>query len=451
MDLKKNSCRLIASLFLAAALAFTGCGAKPSAGPSLPTEADAAPAGPPASSALQASGEAGAVSGTEALRLVTSDERSSSRKTTGNENGYYYVDRSSGINANLRYIDYATAQDIYLSSRPEANHLTSEDDSYISSVAGLGILFPVGDSLFLLRAGAPMYADQFGQDALAAVFRMELDGSNRQQIYTGGGDEILLSTAAADEKYLYLISQQIIGDEDSPEQYGHLLRVDQRTGEATELCRFSPNAFLIGAKDGLLVFHNIVNTEQEGAVSRSHEIFCYDIASGTLSTIQTWSKDPGTVALVSDGLLVTASPLARTVSVRALRAQEAAAEYPLPGSLPADFRHFLFSGCCDGRFWFWDYDSRAIHVLDLSTGEWSEIRLEYIDPTKNDPRPVEIYAQTASQFLVCRGQESVTRRFYDPESGTPYEVERVQPVFALIAKEDYWAGVPNYQNIRFND
>ena len=57
------------------------------------------------------------------------------------------------VNANLRYIDYATAQDIYLSSRPEANHLTPEDDSYIPSAAGLGIAFPVGDSLFLLRTG----------------------------------------------------------------------------------------------------------------------------------------------------------------------------------------------------------------------------------------------------------------------------------------------------------
>ena len=102
--------------------------------------------------------EAGVPSGAN-LRLVTSDENFSSRKTTGNENGYYYVDRSDSINANLRYIDYATAQDIYLSSRPEANHLAPEDDSYISSVAGLGVAFPVGDSLFLLRAGAPMYTD----------------------------------------------------------------------------------------------------------------------------------------------------------------------------------------------------------------------------------------------------------------------------------------------------
>lgn len=426
-------------------------------------------------SSLQAPGEGGTVSdagapGRTGLRLVTSDENFSSRKTTGNENGYYYVDRSAGVNANLRYIDYATAQDIYLSSRPEANHLTQEDDSYLSSVAGLGIAFPVGDSLFLLRTGEPLDADEIGRDALAAVFRMELDGTGRRQIYTGGGDEILLSTAAADEKDLYLIAQRTVEEEGVPTQYGYLLRIDQRTGETKELCQFSPSAFLIGAGDGLLVFHNIIDTRQENTISRTHEIFGYDVTSGTLSTIETWSQDPGTAAVVYDGMLITASPLARTVRVRALRAgeaaadeaadeaaadkaaaDEAAAEYPLPDSLPADFGRLSYASCRDGHFLFWDDSTQTTYALDLATGEWSGVALKYTDPVKDDPRPVEIYAETAAQFLVCRDRASVTRRFYDPDTGTPYEIERNQPVFALIAKEDYWAGVPNYQEIRFND
>lgn len=443
---------LLGAILLAAVFLFSSCGAAQTGG-----QAGSAPGGP-SLSAAQAPGEAhtapdAAVPQGAALRLVTSDENFSSRKTTGNENGYYYVDRSAGVNANLRYIDYATAQDIYLSSRPEANHLTLEDDSYLSSVAGLGITFPVGDSLFLLRAGAPMYADQFGRDALAAVFRMELDGTGRRQIYAGGGDEILLSTAAADDQYLYLISQQIAEDEDGPQQYGYLLRIDQRTGETKELCQFSPSAFLIGAGDGLLVFHNIIDTREENTVSRAHEIFVYDIASEALSTIETWSQDPGTAAVVYDGMLITASPLARTVRVRALREDEtgAAAEYPLPDSLPADFEHFRYVSCHDGHFLFWDYSTQTTYALDLATGEWSGVTLGYTDPIKDDPRPVEIYAETAAQFLVCRDQASVTRRFYDPDTGTPYEIERVQPVFALIAKEDYWASVPDYQEIYFND
>lgn len=432
---------LLGALFLLAACGAPQAGGQP-----------ASAAGAPASSAVQPSGEADTIpdaSEGEPLRLVTGDENFSSRKTTGNENGYYYVDQSDGINANLRYIDYATAQDIYLSSRPEANHLTPEDDSYISSVAGLGLAFPAGDSLFLLRAGAPMYADQFGQDALAAVFRMELDGSGRRQIYTGSGDEILLSGVAADDASLYLVSQRVQEDADSPMLCGYLVRIDQRTGEAEDLCQLSSSAFLIGAGDGLLVFHNIVDTEQEGVLSRAHEIFVYDVASGTLSTLQTWSKDLAAVVAVWDDRLITASPLSRTVSVRALRAEEAAAEYPLPDTVSADLQRFLFPSCHDGRFLFWDYLAQTIRVLNLSTGEWSDIALKYTDPVKDDPRPAEIYAETATHFLVCCDKKTVTRRYVDPDAGTVYEAERVQPIFALIAKEDYWAGVPNYTPVAF--
>ena len=100
--------------------------------------------------------------------------------------------------------------------------------------------------------------------------------------------------------------------------------------------------------------------------------------------------------------------------------------------------------------------SHEILVYDIASetprtaGTWSAVALEYMDPVKDDPRPVEIYAETATQFLVCRDQKSVTRRYFDPDTGTPYETERVQPVFALISKEDYWAGVPNYRDIYFN-
>lgn len=454
--MKRKSLFFLESILVGAALLFSACDAAPD------NDQTASAAGGPPLSAPQAAGGPNTGSGTdvsggENLRLVTSDENLSARKTTGNENGYYYVDRSDGVNANLRYIDYATAQDIYLSSRPEANHLTPEDDSYISSVAGLGIAFPVGDSLFLLRAGAPDYADRLGQDALAAVFRMELDGTGRRQLYLGAGDEVLFSTAAADDAYLYLISQRVEEDAETPALGAYLIRVDQRTGETKELCRLSSNTFftagvfLIGAGDGLLVFHNVIDTRQEDTVSRTHEILAYDVASGTLSTIETWPQDLGTAVVVYDGMLIMASPHSRTVRVRALRAEEAAAEYPLPDSLPADFGHFRYASCRDGHFLFWDHSAQTMHALDLATGEWSGVTLRYTDPVKDDPRPVEILSETATHFLVCRGQKSVTRRFFDPDDGIPYETERIQPVFALIPKEDYWADVPNYRDIHFND
>lgn len=60
------------------------------------------------------------------LRLVTSDEEYSTMGN-GNENGYYYIQQGEGISGNIKYIDYAGATDIYLSSNVTENRNSPED------------------------------------------------------------------------------------------------------------------------------------------------------------------------------------------------------------------------------------------------------------------------------------------------------------------------------------
>lgn len=388
-----------------------------------------------------------------ALHLVTSDIDYYPSKTAGNESGYYYIDRSGGISANLRYIDYATAQDIYLSSRPEANHLTPEDDSYISSVAGLGEVFPVEDSLFLLRAGASEYASQFGQDAMAAVFRMNLDGTDRKQIYFGKADEMLASTVAADDRYLYLISRRVEKIDGIPEQSGYLLRMDQQTGETTQLCRLSYNTWMIGATDGLLVFHNIEIDQDNKAnpFSMMNEILVYEITSEKLVVVQKWPSEENATTLVCQNKLITASFSTRTVVVREIASGKETANYPLLEGLAENQTTFWFASCYDEHFLFWDYAAEKLRVLDLSTGKWSDVALTYKDPDKMELRPVEIYAENATHFLVCYDKQSITRHFSEWGSEIIYETQRIQPCYAIISKENYWNGVPNYLPVTFNE
>ena len=133
---------LFPALAGAALLALAACGEK-SAAPSAALAAE-----PPAAQ-------------TQPLRLMTDDEEFTGR-TVGSADGYYYVDRGSGVAANLRYIDYATGQDVFLSSRPGGDHFSPEDESFLSSAAGSALACPAGDALYLVRTGAPGAAS--GQD-----------------------------------------------------------------------------------------------------------------------------------------------------------------------------------------------------------------------------------------------------------------------------------------------
>ena len=386
------------------------------------------------------------------LRFLTSAEDFTTQ-TVGTENGFYYIDRNQNLrvpNANLRYIDYATAQDIYLSARPEANHLTPEDDSYISSVAGQGEVFPDGNDLFLLRVGmGGASKEQLAPDLLPAVFRMNLDGTDRKQIYSGSASEMLTTAAAVDDTYLYLVSRRVEMVDGMPENRACLMQMDRVTGKTKDLCEIYSSARMIGAADGLLLFQQRSSESPEG-LNWNYEIFAYEPATGRLSVIQTWTQADQALAIVYQEHIITASLTAHTVTIRNVRTGEALAAWPLPDSLPEDISGFPFGSCYDGRFLFWDYAAEKLHVLNLTTGEWGDMRLSYIDPVKNDLRPVRIWAENSSHFLVCYDNQLVIRRYWNPDDGVPYEAECYAPCYALIPKEDYWNSEPNYQLVTFN-
>ena len=136
--------------------------------------------------------------------------------------------------------------------------------------------------------------------------------------------------------------------------------------------------------------------------------------------------------------------------VRDLSSEQNLVTYQFPDSVSEDLSGFWFETCRDGRYAFWDYSAEQLHVLNLSTGEWNSVTLTYDDPDKLELRPVEIYAENTTQFLVCYDKEIVERHYSNLE-GTISTLQRTQPCFALIDKEDYWNSIPNYQVIVFNE
>lgn len=385
------------------------------------------------------------------LRFVTDDDLFTGRYV-GNSDGYYYVDRGGDIAANLRYIDYASAQDVFLSSRPEGDRFSPEDDSFLSSVAGYGTVFPDGGTLYLVRTGAPGYTEKYGQDALAAVFVMAPDGSGRRMLYTGGAEEKLLSTIAADDENLYLIQDEVTAKSGVPEEKRRPIRISRETGEKSTLCDLTGSSWMIGAVGDALVFHSIHEdgTGESGAPAMVHEILTYRFDSQKLSVVQSWAADRTAFAKVCGDKLVTADVTEKTVAVQDLASGELLNTFSMEQRAPADGTSLWFLDCIDGKFVFWNYLQEQLWGMDTETGEWTAVTLTYQDPEKKETRPVEVYAETETEFLVCRDKEYVVRRLGTTGGGSE-EQEVLQPVLALISKEDYWNSVPDFRDIEWND
>lgn len=385
------------------------------------------------------------------LSLVTSAVEYSI-KGNANENGYYYVERGSDLAANMRYIDFSSGQDIFLSSKPEGNHYISEDESYISSVAGSGVIFPVHESLFLVRTGAPSYANQYGKEALSAIFKMELNGSNRQLLYSGTGNEIILSTIAADENNLFFISCRTETKNSITTENRYLVQMNTKTGELQDLCQLTNSAWMIGAVNNTIVFHSVFveNEDDDAPPVMTHEISTYAFSTQELSVIQSWPNEERTVAAVSNEYLVTANTSTKKLMVQEIATGAVTATHSIDEYISKDNSEMFFADCRNSKFVFWDFEKEQLCAIDILTGAGSYISLKFMEPEKQENRPVEIYAETSSSFLVCYNKEIVARK-YPGADGTIEEIQGLQPSFALIAKEDYWNSIPNYRPILFND
>lgn len=385
------------------------------------------------------------------LRFVT-DDGEYTGKYVGTQDGYYYFERGEDLSANLRYIDYASAQDIFLSSRPEGNHFAPEDESYISSVAGSGVVFSADDDLYLLRSGAPSYTETYGNDALGAIFVMDLDGSGRKALYTSGAEEVLLPTVAVDDENLYLTNLITQMEDEIPVDHRYLIQINRTTGEKRTLCELTSSAWMIGAIDQYLVFHSIYvdETGSDGIPSMKHEIFVYSFDTQSLAVIKSWPQDQQAVAKVYEGKLVTADMKTMTITVQELTTGKVLKSFSLEGYAPSDGSNFWFDDCRDGKFVFWNWQQETLWGIDLETGEWTAVTLTYQDPDKMEARPMEIYAETEDEFMVCRDKQYMTRK-YGTSEGSVGEYEKLCPCFALITKEDYWNSVPNFRDVEWND
>lgn len=223
-----------------------GCGASGSAAsPSasstapFPTTAVETPDGnesiPEASSLPEAA--APAVPAATGFRTLT--RANNSILGCGSESGYYEArtrenDTANYPATNLFYIDYATAQEIYLCADPNCTHDHAGCNAWVSGEEGG--LFPLstGDNLLLVHIA---YGYESGARAIPCIVTANLDGSNRQTLIRFSANERLKDVFAVSEAKLVCaldaVSKQGIEDDYSNAVF-KLVMVDLNTGERTD-------------------------------------------------------------------------------------------------------------------------------------------------------------------------------------------------------------------------
>lgn len=373
----------------------------------------------------------------------------------GTQDGYYYVQPgvSDYLTGQIRYVDYATAMDVPLSTQVNSDHADETDPSYLDSIIGDYRLFIYNEHLYFIRAGASAYVEgsEFGDLATGAVYRMNLDGSERTQVYSGEGSGDLMMYAVGGEDTLYLFEQTVEGID--------VLRVPESGGAPETITTLPPDDGsyqLIGCRDGLLYFHVIGYDENKknsmgDMGSSTHTLVTLDVQTGAQTDLVDLCPDDSRYAepYMAGSTLMYYYPngerkvafcdangeVQNTVSLT-----EEASDFQQADN-PYVVGNTLFIPCWD------DEQKHGYQILvNAETGEVSRSDVCLTQEDGKDPLGATVLAETDTEYLVMS-----EIRYEDAQmpmgDGTATTVQNQVYGYSLIPKQQFTTQEPAQQRI----
>lgn len=351
------------------------------------------------------------------------------------KDGFYQLVRNPQQGSNMIYTDYSTKTTVYLCNRPDCQHNDETCPSWFSFPGGGIFLDAKGEHLFCAIRG------DSEQEQAETIWKMDLNGENRQALYTCAPNESLTDMAISDGTSLYFAAG--VTDPETWTLNKTLKQLDIQSGKTEDLMTYQDTAWLFGAfEDELLV------QIFDGA---SFRYDAYSLKTKTSRTLLTY--DENARSMPSGDSIYVVKPLTDSTA-EVLKFNIKTGE---TSSLCKDIPYFVdtttVGDIVDGRMIIHASDTREndpekikvyYYAVNCETGEMTDLPLTYEIGETTDF--VNVVAETGDFFVVTSGTETV-KSIANGTDGTPYELEGTIFIYSLISKSDYWNGQPNYIKI----
>lgn len=362
--------------------------------------------------------------------------------TSYTEEGMYRADQIMPGTANLLYTDFDNLREIVLCAKPECSHQEDACVSYFDRVEEQGI-----PGVVIVANKLLLYRDSPDGAGNLCIETADLNGQNRKILYTASGHQILQGNIYQDGTSVYFTAYTISDDGEYAQE---LCRLNLMTGNCQTLHRFPSDVLgleIKGCMGSRLLLYRVrqvndfeVLTEvcQFDAAEPERELETIDvIESGELACLE----PPYTYSWEERGTSLTQRQIDTGEEVQFDLTD-------LQKSQPEDARmgfRVLFDGCgCITFFGTTEAGDSYFHfyTLDLVTGAVAETKLTQQDRPSN---LAWIAAQTDDSLCVLTGYAN--RTINVPVEGVTTPVTYYQPQYAMISKEAYKQGKPDYTPI----
>ncbi len=414
--------------------------------------------------------------------------------TTGisTQNGYYeyflwdpqmYENESESMYvhiANLTYTDYETGKKTFLCNVPGCQHNNEGCTSFIKYPRGLELFTNTTETeIFILALGA-YDGEALSDEDLARIYKMDLNGSNRKEIYKLPANESFntLDIIFADNENIYVTV--LITQDANNEPKKELRKINTVTGQAETIIELKNNQMIVGVYDDIVVitdtegYTNMMqnpdlsgnklesNFEAEENAPTGIVSYGYSISTGTYEKLYDWTTQSGVVAgNYHFAVSRTSEDIANLIVVDFLTGEKRVIDnipaYTDANIVLTDFynnkimwqyfsRPDLTNIQSDSKTTVVEDEKNYCYIIDIGNDSIAELTLKANEGTANE-RGVYIVAETGTFFLVNIGIDYNANITLSDRDGITNTYAYTGNIRALIDKDDYYNNIPNYRII----
>lgn len=365
------------------------------------------------------------------------------------ENGFYELVPIFPNSYNILYLDYETAQQVYLCGDPNCSHNSETCTSYIDASAGNipGLLYSDG-KIYLIESGA------VSEEALPKIEVMNADGSEKKLLKEFTASQVINSGwYLADDTFIYYVREDIDSMGSATKT---LCRIDKVTGNEEEVRSCNYNEWMIDGA-GSTVFLKVIEEGEwpdrglydsdeahyEAWVSSSqHKVMTYDLESNQEpQVVDEWSQASRTGNMLDGCMYYYDIPENKFVKKDYLTGET----QEVPNTLSQTFETIYVHNVVDGKLIFTSASSANDTDIDVSmyAVDFSEKTVDELDLMNVDRnRPISVLGTYQDKIYVNYGSE--TKTMQQDIDGNIQETTISLPSLGWMSKSDFFAGNPNY-------
>lgn len=391
------------------------------------------------------------------------------------DTGYYYLAedwkelKDGHVGMALLYVDYASRQEVYLCSDSSCSHDTDRCSAIFSDaefILGSSALFVYQDKLYLLSKESDndnSYSTQqtsgdivdfLADPRPAALYRMNLDGTNREKVYAFDPALTVEDWVFGDPSGLYFITKKLDTRQSGSTQFVSStdrqvmhLDLDKAALESVQPLNLDDKTSwtVLGCAGSRLILSGVVYqkelTDQEALdndtwkaayLDSTTRYMALDLNTGAQQQLAELSNQNLTSDLVADGYLYLSQPTDQNIT----RYDPATGEKKVVAKLKQNNLLSTLGGklCC--RDWDLSKDF-TYYFVDPSTGKVQHSKL------------VNKRLGWDLEFLAENDRDALVIYDYEATPGTGKGLYNIsQYKLALIDKNDLFQGVDRFQPIQ---